>query len=318
LELNVGTPAGLTMGTGHLTSMMPGFILETRNVSPSGGNLSYRYDPVSLSRDFPNLDTDFPADLITVTLFAPVTDSAGQPLYAARMLVLHGPDLLVPAIPSPTVTYNLSGRSGLARTTSTNSGTVTVGYSRVQPAAGSRSPAGVAVFTLRQNNKVVGEASVPAVAPVQSGRIYAEIGNGVDTGIAFANPNSQATTISFFFTDATGANFGTGTTSIPAGGHLARFLSQSPFSASASLRGTFTFTSTQPVGAIALRGFTNERSQFLLTTLPVAALSGTSSDIAILPHFADGGGWSTQVLLVNPIDEPMSGTIQFIGPRASH
>ena len=51
---------------------------------------------------------------------------------------------------------------------------------------------------------MVSEAAVPATRLIQSGRIYAEIGGGVNTGLAIANPNNQAATISFYFTDATG------------------------------------------------------------------------------------------------------------------
>jgi hypothetical protein len=66
------------------------------------------------------------------------------------------------------------------------------------------------------------------------------------------------------------------------------------------------------VAVIALRGFTNERSEFLITTLPVADLSVPATNGPILfPHFADGAGWITQLLLVNPTDTSMSGSIQF-------
>jgi hypothetical protein len=62
----------------------------------------------------------------------------------------------------------------------------------------------------------------------------------------------------------------------------------------------------------ALRGTTNERSEFLLTTLPVADLNAAPSFAAALfPHFADGGGWTTQIMLVNPADVAVSGTMQF-------
>src|SRR5207244_10206877 len=62
---------------------------------------------------------------------------------------------------------------------------------------------------------------------------------------------------------------------------------------------------------IGLRGFTNERGDFLITTLPVAPLAAQLSDT--LPHFADGGGWTTQVILTNASDGTESGTIQFFG-----
>ena len=75
--------------------------------------------------------------------------------------------------------------------------------------------------------------------------------------------------------------------------------------------GTFTFRSPTPVAAVALRGLTNEREEFLITTLPVAELTTPVSEVVIFPHYADGGGWTTQILLVNPTDFPMGGTLQF-------
>jgi len=49
-----------------------------------------------------------------------------------------------------------------------------------------------------------------------------------------------------------------------------------------------------------------------MSTLPVIdtqkpAPAGT----AVLPYYADGGGWRTQILLVNPTDSAMTGTVQF-------
>ena len=78
--------------------------------------------------------------------------------------------------------------------------------------------------------------------------------------------------------------------------------------------GTFTFTADLPVAVIALRGFVNERSEFLMTTLPVAPLAVPTTGTVYFPHFAAGGGWTTQVILVNPTHAPISGSVQFFGP----
>src|SRR5205823_6002141 len=87
---------------------------------------------------------------------------------------------------------------------------------------------------------------------------------------------------------------------------------QPPFNGSSGLRGSFTFTASLPVSVIALRGFTNERSEFLITTLPVADLSAAAStDATLFPHLAVGGGWGTNILLVNTTDALMSGFVQF-------
>jgi hypothetical protein len=46
--------------------------------------------------------------------------------------------------------------------------------------------------------------------------------------------------------------------------------------------------------------------------LPVADLSTiTTTTPIVFPHFADGGGWTTQVVLVNPTDGVLTGNVQF-------
>jgi hypothetical protein len=80
------------------------------------------------------------------------------------------------------------------------------------------------------------------------------------------------------------------------------------------MQGTLTFTSSVPVGVIAVHSFTNERGEFLMTALPVSDITATSSNAIVLPHFVDGGGWTTQVVLTNSSDAPVSGIVQFYGP----
>jgi hypothetical protein len=182
-------------------------------------------------------------------------------------------------------------------------------YGLVQPSVGNATPEGVAVFSFRQGDILVSETAVPAMAPIQSGRTYAEISGTVNTGIGLANPNDQPATIAFYFTDANGENFGASTTTIPAHAQIASFLNQPPFNGSDRAR-TFTFSSSLPVGATALLGFFNERSEFLMTTLPIAPTVAVSAQPILLPHFAAGGGWSTQILLVNPSETVISGNVQ--------
>src|SRR5439155_21586667 len=85
--------------------------------------------------------------------------------------------------------FTIFGRGG-ASWTSLGAGAFTsVGFARVKTLSGSGTPSGLAIFGARQNGVLVSEATVPAVTPVQSGRIYAEIGDSVDTGLAIANPS---------------------------------------------------------------------------------------------------------------------------------
>jgi hypothetical protein len=191
---------------------------------------------------------------------------------------------------------------------------VAVGYAKVSPNPGAQPPSGLAIIDFRENNVLVSEAGVPASGLITSGRIYAEISSTINTGIAIANPTNQTATVTFFFTDSSGDSGRNGTT-IPPNGQIATFLNQAPFNGPSSLTGTFTFSSNIPISVVALRGRINERSEFLLTTLPVTDLSAVPSAAPIVfPHFAAGGGWTTQIVLVNPTDATLTGGLEFRDP----
>ncbi|MBI4472186.1 MAG: hypothetical protein HY646_05925 [Acidobacteria bacterium] len=215
-------------------------------------------------------------------------------------------------------TFSISDRGGMSLSTRGDAqSNVTVGYGRITPDSGRTAPTGLAIFGFTQSNTLVSETAVPAAAAVTSGRIYLEVNGPVNTGLAIANPNNQSATISFFFTDSNGRDFGQGSTTIPANSQIGRFLNEPPFNVGASVSGTMTFNSSVPVAAIALRGFTNQRGEFLITTLPVLPLSSSTSGSLVLPHFADGGGWSTQAVLVNPTDQTLTGSVSFLSSGGS-
>jgi uncharacterized protein (TIGR03437 family) len=82
---------------GHITAIMPGFLLESKAIAGSGGQFRYRFDARALRRDFPNLDIDTASrhiggDLVTISLFDPVSTRA-------RVVVLYGQDLGYPEPP---------------------------------------------------------------------------------------------------------------------------------------------------------------------------------------------------------------------------
>jgi sugar lactone lactonase YvrE len=211
-------------------------------------------------------------------------------------------------------TFAIPDRGGASLLSSGTSADVVTGYATIQPNIESKTPAGLAIFGFRQNNVLISEASVLASPLLQAARIYAEVNRSVNTGIAIVNPNDQTATISFFFTGANG-NFGNGTTSIPARGQISKFLSEQPFNMPSPTAGTFTFSSSAPVSVVALRGFTNERDDFLISTLPVVDLGiAPSSDPVILSHFAAGAGWTTKIVLVNATDAALNGAVQFLNP----
>ena len=211
------------------------------------------------------------------------------------------------------LTYDFPDPGGLSLATTGSPVATTVGYAFVQNSAQNPSPAGISIFSVRRRNVLVTEAAVPTSPLITSGRIYAEVSGPVNTGVAIVNPSSQPAQVSFFFTDASGRNFGNKTVTIAAGGQLGRFLNEDPFNSGSIARGSFTVSASAPVSVVALRGFTNERSEFLITTLPVTSLSTGLQQTTVFPQLADGGGWSTQIVLVNPTDNTLSGTMEFFG-----
>jgi len=220
---------------------------------------------------------------------------------------------------SPTRTYALTDLSSTSSKSFSSNPLPDVGYARIIADADSTTPSGIAIFALRTNNVVVTEAGVPASALLQIGRIYAEVNGPVNTGIAIANPGPQPANITFSFTNnVDGTESAPAALTIPAGGQLARFLDQDPFKGHKPLQGALTFSSNVPVSVIALRGLTNERNEFLISTLPVInTVTAPVTSQIVLPHFADGTGWTTSVLLVNPTDAAITGTVQFLNQNGT-
>jgi hypothetical protein len=216
---------------------------------------------------------------------------------------------------TPATTFNISGGGVLSLDTPGEADELTIRHAQIHANDEDTKPTGVAFIAQRTDGILVNEAAVPATSLIERGRLYAEIGSSINTGVAIANPDmARAATISFEFTDAEGNSFAADPLRIPPGGQFASFLNQDPFNAPEAFNGTVTFTSSIPVSVVALRGLVNERFDFLTTTLPVIDLETTSQDPVIVPQLAAGGGWTTDVILMNPTDGVLTGSVRFLSP----
>jgi hypothetical protein len=64
--------------------------------------------------------------------------------------------------------------------------------------------------------------------------------------------------------------------------------------------GSFEIASDQPISVVALRGTTNQRNDFLITTTPIADLTQSPDHASIyFPQIVDGGGYTTQFILIS-------------------
>ena len=191
-----------------------------------------------------------------------------------------------------------------------------VGFARLAPADGGPAPYGFVIVGYRENGVLVAEAGMPGAEPVLSGRLFAEVNGPIMTGIAFANPGPESVTVSFFFTDQKGTSGKPRDFVLGPKSKIARFINEAPFNSAKVFTGTLTFTATAPVGVVSIRGVVNERNTFtytLQTISPIGTVVPEPISPVVMAHFADGNGWTTQVLLVNTGDLPIKGTVQFIG-----
>ena len=115
-----------------------------------------------------------------------------------------------------------------------------------------------------------------------------------------------------------GASTGlTGTATIPGDGQIAKFLDQisgfenltTPFQGVLRI----STTSTAGLSIVGLRSRINQRGDFLITTTsPVDENATASTAEQLFPHFADGGGWSTQFILFGGSGSSTSGDLRFL------
>jgi hypothetical protein len=195
----------------------------------------------------------------------------------------------------------------------TKTGPVNVEYARVQPSPGTLAPGALSIFGFNNGGVLVSESAVAASAPVASGRIYVENGNLARTGIVLTNPSGRDTVVSFYFTGANGSTVKSGSYTLAANHEVATFLDQAPFNGPVVLNGTFTFkTSPGPVSAMGFRGSLNEFGDFVETSLPVTPLGQWfGAEELAFPHFVTTGSWVADVVLINPTDSVLTGTLQF-------
>ena len=258
-----------------------------------------------------------PSTIGTVTIGVEVSDGEGGTA-AAEVAV----DVLV-VVPEQ-MSFDIPERGVATSSTGGEADSLRTGYGRIRPDGGMAAPSGIALFQFRDPEGVlITETSVPASHPIRQGRIFAEAGGAVVTAVAFANPNDRPSEISFHVTDTVGKRVKEGRFTLEARGHLAGPLNTAPFEVNGVV-GAFTFTASAPVAVIALRGLTNEAGEWVATALPVGPVlslpspfSATPTDPVLFPHFAAGGGWSTEVILVNPTRVPIAGTLEFRGPDAA-
>src|SRR5262249_43226731 len=94
-----------------------------------------------------------------------------------------------------------------------------------------------------------------------------------------------------------------------AGGQTATFIHQIFPQLGTSFVGTAFIQSNAPIGVTALRGTLDGSASFIMTAVPISA-EVPAGDITAFPQVADGDGYSTEMVLINPATTPIRGVLQ--------
>jgi hypothetical protein len=157
------------------------------------------------------------------------------------------------------------------------------------------------VFGYNPANILVTESGIPSTVSSSHARIYVDLSGGHNTGLAIANPTNEDAriTINAFKSDGVTA-IGTSKDPIllPVNAHTSHFAGELITGLPAEFTGVLDIDSSSPVAALTMRSLTNERNDFLLATFPIADVTATAPSPIIFPHIADGGGYTSQFILI--------------------
>ncbi len=183
------------------------------------------------------------------------------------------------------------------------------GFAVETPAAGSAWN-GLAITELQQNGATVSQTGLPAPPLRQNGRFFAESAAQVQTTMTIVNPADGDVGVDLYFTDQSGVSASPVKVTIGGRAQFIQSVAADPLNIAIDSAGTVTFSASAPVAVSVMRTFTNEKGEFVTSAIPVADLSRVSAQTSVAPILADGDGWTSSVVLINPTDRQMSGDVR--------
>jgi hypothetical protein len=201
---------------------------------------------------------------------------------------------------------------GSARIDAGSTDSVASGYATVQsnlPLTGS------AIFKFVNGDAIVSEAGVGLSGPARRFTIYIDNRNGALSGYAIANFGLEPANLTLNLRGENGTTLETRGLLLEGGRHVAEFAAQRfPTTAPGGFQGTIEFDSDQAVCAVALRYDNLDSSVF--STIPV--LVDDAAATLHFPQVADGAGYRTNFILINPSEKEVTARIDFFAADGTH
>lgn len=329
-------PAGFASGSGlgslEILSDQPLSITALRLTTNERGDTLITTTPVADEASPPLATQLFFPQLVdgggykTTLVFMNTSDTM-----ESGILSLFGDDGLplalrpVEGVTQSSFIYQIQPHGVVVFQTDGSSETVKAGWAQWVADGGMTAPAGAGVFSYTQNGTLVTESGIPNATPTMHARIYLDKSRGHDTGLAIALPGrgssgggGMTVNVGAFQLDGiTAAGSGMAQLNLDAFGHEAKFAGELIGGLPDGFTGVLDVSSSDPFVALTLRSLVNTRGDFLLTTFPIADFSRPAPPLLVFPQIADGGGYRTQFILINPNGSAMNTTLSFYDDNGS-
>jgi len=194
------------------------------------------------------------------------------------------------------------------------------GYIRIIAAAHSARFESFAILTYKRGGVTVSMTCVPMTQPAATSQVFVEedgdFPGQIQTGIAINNDSASSVNVVLELKDSAGQPVAASATIvIPAFGQHSRFLREIPEFANVPLpfRGTLRISTAASGGlsVAAMRGRSNERADFLFSSLPLATEVETNgvAPQRMFPLIGAGGGYGSELALFTDAGTASSGAI---------
>jgi hypothetical protein len=129
---------------------------------------------------------------------------------------------------------------------------------------------------------------------------------GRNLGVAIANPGTTTNAVTMTLQDVNGSTVATTTAQIPPHQQVARFVSELLGSSAVgtAFTGSLHLQSPTPFSVLGLRF-----SGVEFSTIPIIGAAATGNTTVVIPQFAIGGGWTTEIALFNNGTSAASGEV---------
>jgi hypothetical protein len=197
---------------------------------------------------------------------------------------------------------------------------VHTGGAQVVPDTGTMTPVGAGIFGYTPGTILVTQSGTPSATATTHARIYVDLSGGHDTGLALANPGGTPVSVrvsAFQLDGSTPAGTNSSLIQLAGNGHTAAFADQFISGLPSGFTGVLDISAPSPFVALTLRSLVNARNDFLLTTFPIADFTQAVIGPLVFPQVADGGGYQTQIILLNTSSTPSTVSINYSGNDGS-